>query len=60
MLLVLLASAAVRFKMLAISMLASIKVKDSAVENAATIDVEDVDSLPMLNPSSALTDVLEM
>ncbi len=60
MLLVLLASAAVRFKMLVISMLASIKVKDSAVENAATIDVEAVDSLPMLNPSSAFTNVLEM
>ena len=56
----LLASAALRFKMLVFSMLASTKIKDSAVENAATIAVEAADSLPLLIPSSAFTNVLEM
>jgi len=46
--------------MLVFSMLASTKIKDSAVENAATIAVEAADSLPLLIPSSAFTNVLEM
>ncbi len=60
MLLVLLASAALRFKMLVFSMLAPTKIKDSAGENVATIAVEAVESLPMLIPSSAFIDVIEM
>ena len=46
----LLASAALRFKRLVFTMLASTKVNDSAAECAATIAVEAVDSLSKLTP----------